>query len=387
MLRRRVLTAHAFLAAALLAPTSAVQAKSRYPNDFRSMFHRNAELLPYSVGGKYGFVDSLGRIVVPAQFDEVGGLVEGAAAFRRGRLWGVVGRNARVLVEPAFDAAEVISEGMLAVAKGDGWTYLSTAQIASAAKGGFDPSGVSFVFSAESLKDGGTHLDAVGPFRDGYALVRLLRDGEGRPTNLIVFVARNLKPWAPGLLQPVCGFDAGVAAVRLSQEGALDPGVSIIDASGRRLGHVLGTREFGRFSEGLAAMCDEKGCGYVDRSGAVVLRAEGVSYSDEFHDGLAPIRRGTGGGYVDRSGKVVIPPEFRTVGDFQGGYAAVCAAEGRCGYIDTTGRAVIPLTHGHVVGFTAGVFVVGNKRGDEALYRYSYLGKNGKPVMKDVFGR
>lgn len=388
MLRRRSLSAAAVLAAATLLSAVDRAAARRYDGpDFTSMFHREAELLPFSVGGRYGFVDSRGRVAVRPRFDRVNGMVEGAAAFRVGGRWGVVGRNDRVLMEPAFDDADIMSEGMIAVAKGDRWTYLSTAQLGAAAEGTFDVSSLSFDLSAEGLNDGEILSDAVGRFHDGFAVARLLRDREGRPANRIVFMSRGLQPWAPGRLEPVCRFDAGIAAVRLSSDGVLDPGISIIDTAGRRLGSAVGTLQFGAFSEGLAAMCDEKGCGFVDRTGAVAFRADGVSYSSQFHDGLAPVRTDGGSGFVDTKGRAVIPPKFRSVGDFRAGYAAACAGDERCGYIDRAGRAVIPLVHGDVVGFTAGVFVVGDKKPGEDFYRYSYLGKDGKPVMKDVFSR
>lgn len=388
MLRRHRLGGLAVLAvcAALASPPEG-DAKSSGRPDLTSIFHRDAELLPYNIGGKYGFVDSQGRVAVRPRFDLVNGMVGGAAAFRLDGRWGIIGRNDRVLIEPTFDDADILSEGMIAVAKGERWTYLSTAQLGAAAKGAFDISSLSFDLSAEGLNDGEILFDTVGRFHDGFAVARLLRDREGRPANLIVFMSRDLQPWAPGRIEPVCRFNDGIAAVRLSSDGAPDPGISIIDSAGRRLGMTVGTRRFGAFSEGLAAMCDEKGCGFVDRTGAVAFRAAGISYSAEFHDGLAPIRTDGGSGFVDTKGRVVIPPEFHSVGDFRAGYATACASDERCGYINKEGKAVIPLVHGRTIGFTAGVFVVGDKKAGEDFFRYSYLGTNGKPIMKDAIRR
>lgn len=350
------------------------------------VFHKDAELLPFNMDGKYGFVDSQGRVAVRPRFDMVKGMVGGAAAFRLDGRWGIVGRNGRVLVEPAFDDADILSDGMIAVAKGERWTYLSTAQLGAAAKGAFDASSLSFDLSAEDISDG-ENFKTVGRFHDGFAVARMLRDREGRPTNLIVFLSRDLQPWAPGRIEPVRRFGDGIATVRLSSDGTLDPGISIIDSTGRRLGSITGSHRLGVFSEGLAGMCDVDGCGFVDRTGAVVFRAAGLSYSVQFHDGLAPLRTDGGSGFIDMKGRVVIPPEFDSVSDFQSGYAAVCASRERCGYINKAGKTVIPLVHGRAIGFTAGVFVVGDKKAADDSYLYSYLGRDGKPVMKDAVRR
>jgi hypothetical protein len=134
-----------------------------------------------------------------------------------------------------------------------------------------------------------------------------------------------------------------------------------IDRSGR----IVIPPRFDRsddFSEGLAAVQEEKVFGYVDRAGRLVLvptQERAGTLHRRFSGGLALVRRGRAFGFIDRTGREVIPPRFVGADDFSEGFALACSASG-CGYVDRAGRGVIPdefMASGPVKGGVACVTI------------------------------
>lgn len=354
-------------------------------------FHRDAELLPVEVDGKWGFVDLKGRLSVEPRFDEVRAFVGGAAAVRTGRLWGVVGGNGKDLVPPSFEDADVLSEGMLAVKRDGLWAFVSVGQIAAVARGKGDLEGLKFRWNAAHPDKFDAPASGPGAFHDGIAVVKV---GYHE-----VFIDRNSQEWAPETLGPRSRFGDGVAGVVVKT----DPpggGITLIDATGRRVGLVKDANEMHGFSEGLAAALSlshlesETGrWGYVDKTGRWAVRPA-YRWAGEFNDGRGrvdtspgkePGREGTWG-YVDPAGAIAVPAVYLYAGDFWKGFAPVCRKKGQCGFIDKAGKAVVPLEHDVVIGHIGGAFVVGDYE-DERSKRmsFSYLRRGGKPLWADAF--
>ena len=105
----------------------------------------------YNFPGKCGYIDITGKILIDAQFGEVGLFSEGLAAVRTGKLWGYIDKTGTFLIDPQFDLAAPFSEGLAAVHKGGKWGYID--------------------------KEGRTTIspqfDQAGDFADGLAMVWL----------------------------------------------------------------------------------------------------------------------------------------------------------------------------------------------------------------------
>ena len=81
------------------------------------------------MGGKWGYIDKQGKMVVNPQFDVAHPFVDGLAAVRIGDestgKWGYIDKQGKMVVNPQFDSTEPFAEGLAAVRNGDKWGYIS----------------------------------------------------------------------------------------------------------------------------------------------------------------------------------------------------------------------------------------------------------------------
>ena len=72
-------------------------------------------LHPVVAGGRYGFIDGSGKIVIQPQFEQASGFSEGLAAVQMGGKWGYIDPRGRLAISPQFDLADPFSDNGLAV--------------------------------------------------------------------------------------------------------------------------------------------------------------------------------------------------------------------------------------------------------------------------------
>jgi hypothetical protein len=329
---------------------------------------RSGPLFPVVTGGKWGYVDRDGRLVVSPRFDEASRFSEGLAPVRLGRQAGYADETGRMVLVPDLEPADGtlhrrFSGGRAAVRAGRRYGFIdATGRLAVPARW----------LSAEDFSEGralvcdeegcgfvdpdGRYLPvpaAMGgtPFRGGMASIALAMGMTHRRTAFVDAALDVL----PGRYEGNGSYSEGLAPVRFRGTWGF------VDVAGTPV--ILNRfQEAGDFSEGLAAVTLDTGrCGYVDRTGAITIPARFAScrpfsggralvdLSEEPSDGERPA-------FVDRDGAVAIrgdtsDPPFRAASDFTDGLAAVgdgpldLAGEGqvRLGYVDATGRFVWPL--------------------------------------------
>ena len=73
------------------------------------------------IGGKWGYIDPAGKMVINPQFDAASPFSEGLAHVRIGGKWGYIDPAGKMVINPQFDAASPFSEGLAYIKIGGNW--------------------------------------------------------------------------------------------------------------------------------------------------------------------------------------------------------------------------------------------------------------------------
>ena len=349
--------------------TTAPQTTTTAPQTATTDAAPSPPLYPITVGGKRGYMDRAGNVVVKPQFVDAGAFSEGlafvAVESMGSQKYGYIDSTGRMAIEPQFSNALDFSEGLAVVEVGG--------------KSGFvDKQGVLVIKPQYRSAD---------PFRDGLAVVEVgagedakygYIDHEGKLAIPAEYVTASDFSEGLGLvattvadgtkksgfidkegrwvIQPTFDyalpFSEGLAAVMVKTAGGME--VEYLDTKGSRV-IDLGVRAgddpqpFGdiSFSEGLAPAWLDGKWGYIDKTGAVVIQPRFAS-ADRFSEGLAFVTHGidnSTGGYIDKTGAYVIQPRYLYCWAFSGGLALIVVQDQAGvtqGYIDKTGKKVGP---------------------------------------------
>jgi hypothetical protein len=77
-------------------------------------------------GGKYGYTDTIGKLVINADYDEARPFVDGLALVRVGNKYGYIDKSGKAVINPQFDEAESFQEELAHVAVGNKRGYINT---------------------------------------------------------------------------------------------------------------------------------------------------------------------------------------------------------------------------------------------------------------------
>ncbi len=87
-------------------------------------------LKPKEKDGKWGYIDTQGRWIVPAIYDHAAEFDEDVAAVREGwapkALYGLINNKGKVIFKPQFEELGVLSHGLMAAAKGGKFGFIDT---------------------------------------------------------------------------------------------------------------------------------------------------------------------------------------------------------------------------------------------------------------------
>jgi WG containing repeat len=326
-------------------------------------------------GGKWGYLDTLGKWIHPAEYEQALPFRNGFAVVKKGGKWGVIDEQFTFVVRPEYDFVEELYTG-------DGKVLLSVGFLRSrygfidtlgnvAVKPQFQEAGTYFEGLARVRIDGlWGYADMDGnlvippryrqasDFHEGRARVRnqrnwgyidmqgtaitperFLRAGdfhEGlawvQVEGLMGYLGLDGQFVIPAAFTEAGDFSQGRARVR--QRG----GDGVIDPTGK---WVLQPRYYKvlPFQDSLAIVQDGPARGIVRHDGTWLLRPRYKDLS-AFSQGLASFRAGLEYGFIDTSGHEVISAEYANVRKFSCGLAAVMV-KGRWGFIDTAGTMVI----------------------------------------------
>lgn len=267
------------------------------------------------------FIDEKGKIVIPCRFDAALDFAEGLAPVRIGRLWGYVDRKGKMVIPPRFQGAAEIRDGLgrvlvweriqcsrEAFTKDDAPLYTFTMHhlLFHATSGCFaEHPRHGYVNLAGELVIPPSFFEAQD-FSEGLAVVRVGESGERK----FGFIDKSGRLVIPARFDRADGFTEGMAAVetgaRVDGERKVEGKFGFIGRSGE---FVIPPRfaDASPFSEGLASVREDKeGWGFIDKTGRLVIGSTYIS-SAEFSDGVAGVVDWAGEfAYIDRTGKRVL---------------------------------------------------------------------------------
>lgn len=324
-----------------------------------------AALYPVVRGGKWGFIDEHGQVVVGFRYERAEAFSEGLAAVRPGGESGLregyIDASGKTVIGPKFDVAHEFSEGLAAV-----YSYTSDAC------GYIDKAGEVVI---------PVQFERARRFSEGLAAVRV--------KGLYGYVDRAGKLRVAPQFVRAGEFYGGLAAVSVWRGDTLKTGY--INQSGEwaiQPEFTLGND----FSEGLAVvgvggtahphheglMLQHVRFNIIDRSGKVLLKDSFDGANGSFSEGLLPVRVGDIWGYVDRGGQFVIRPQFNDAAPFSEGLGAVRLGSSLC-FIDKTGKILFSTRSLSLTEFKRGLALV-EVREDRATPTFGYINKKGVMV-------
>lgn len=362
-------------------------------------------------GGKWGYIDSTGYMIIRPVYLEAGSFSNGVAI--------VGGENGKGMISKDTSLTSLIYNDVIrAKNSGDSLFYLkvNNRQFGLANEQGTYIKDCQFTFIdtiAEGLirfqsesyygfldEQGNTVIEPIfrkaGNFSGGLALVQ--------ETNKIGYIDQNGGLVIPFQFKKAGDFHYGRAWVRnqngysyIDEEGELITEENFTrcnDFKGNyakviRKGKMGMINCYGKMTigfkypklddfnkDGIARFIWKGKEGLIDTTGSVIvpLKYKDIGY---FNNGLAYFSKGHRFGFINKDKKVIIKPEYRMVKDFNQGLAAVKI--GRVwGFIDTLGQIVINPEYHYVHDFHKGLAIVESEK-------YGAINKSGKAIIPLMF--
>ena len=334
-------------------------------------------------GGKYGYIDTTGREVIPCRrscqygnsfdFHLSYDFHEGLVRVEKDGKWGYMDKTGREVIPCIYDEAYDFSDGLAKV-------YLEIWDEKQPDPD--DPFPLPVETKRFFIDKTGKEVLTAGKdwdvFKEG--LARITRDGKA---GFVDKAGNEVIPCKYDGASMFCEGMANVCEEHLLPEGEQSDEidyyttVGFIDKTGREV--VPCKYDFaGDFHEGLALVERDGKCGFIDKSGVELIPRK-YDYVRDFSDGLAQVAVGEDSFFIDKSGQKVFSfAERGIVGawDFSEGLAvAVFEPNGKRGYIDKTGKLVIPCQY-----FEAHDFHDGRARISDGHGRMYFIDRTGREI-------
>jgi hypothetical protein len=75
-------------------------------------------------GGKWGYCNTRGVLVIALQFEKAETFHEGLAAVQLNKKWGFIDTTGKIVIAPKYDRARIFRDGLCAVARGKKWGFI-----------------------------------------------------------------------------------------------------------------------------------------------------------------------------------------------------------------------------------------------------------------------
>lgn len=238
--------------------------------------------------GWWGFIDKVGKVIIPFMYESVSSFSDGLAAVCLNDRWGYIDKDGKTIINMCYDFSldSDFLDGLVAVRQGDKYGYID--------KKGNEI--IPFIY------------DYASEFSCGLAAVCK----ESKWGYIDVLGAEII----PLQYNDVMAFSEGLAAVKKDRLWAY------INTNGEYITHYLYTYP-GKFSEGLCAVNNGDSCGYIDTVGVTVVPFKYYAAGD-FYRGVAPvyIARHQSGIFINNKGETVVSVENIILYNFHKGIAS-----------------------------------------------------------------
>jgi len=337
-------------------------------------------------GGKFGFIDRTGKLIIQPIYDNARDYCEGYAAvcigakpdtYRyslRGGKWGFIDKLGKIIIDIQYDYVINYSGGYAAVNIGGNTEYFNPEYTSIGGKWGF--------------------IDKKGKFiikPDNYGEVRSFSH------SLVAIKVRNKWGYFDSMFNTVILPQYLRANVFYEQLALVSPGEKwgYIDRKGK---YIIKPQfiSAGNFHEGLAWIKQEGkysynpsgGClrsgwheyghkyGFIDKYSNIVIDSI-YDGADDFSEGKAPVKINGKWGYIYKNGKYFIAPQYEEARKYSEGFAAV-KINNEWGFIDSKGYfAVTPRyknNYTYVNDFRGGLSRIDSAR------MWAYIDTTGKYI-------
>lgn len=351
------------------------------------------KLFPIEIKGKWGYMDSLGKMQIPAQYDYADDFSEDFAVVALNRMPCIIDLQAKRVVDTGlYQYIGRVSEGLAAVTDYQ-WKrfYVNTrgavvitlpAEVYEARP--FN-NGVAVVSKATDIHETKFGRDiATFGYLFGYI------DNTGKM--LTGFIYDDADDMQSGLSRMKKGTKFGLVNTKgeevikpqYNNIGIFSEGFAVVDAGGSygaindKAEEIIKPKfEFiYPFSQGLAGFWQKGKYGFIDAAGEVKVQPL-FDAVKPFSEGKAAAKKDGKWGFIDSKGNWVIRNVFDEAGMFAQGLCAVLYKR-KWGYIDATGQTAIPFDFDAAGSFHDGIADVLYK--DISLY----IDKRGRilPILK-----
>lgn len=345
------------------------------------------ELYRINVGGKYGFINEKGNIIIEPQYDD-------ANFFFADSLCYAVIADRRGLINPDGNFVVDLNNNINWV-----YRYKNSSAICSSSKGKYGIIGKNGTILLPAIykkieRDGNFGYIVEDTLKNmgyvdnnGEVIVPCQYDAvNGYHEGLMVVATRNkcgyvdvLGNWSlDTIYDDARGFSEGYA--RVVKDGEW----SFIDHNGNIV-------EFLKYDEILSGLANNRAFVksgssilLIDKSGNIIKKIEADSVFS-FSDGFATFKQNGKYGKIDTLGNVVIPAKFNILKDFEYGYARF-ELNGKYGVIDTTCTIIINAAHNYGTGIIKGYSLLYGQDSIHGNYPITYYDKFGNEIWKDMCG-
>lgn len=296
----------------------------------------------------WGYIDTLGRIVVNPTYTFAQDLVNGVGIVECEGKWGMVDKNAKVLIPCRYDGVAFLENTENKIVR----IYIKEPKY-----GLIDTLGelrVSAVY------------DEIGSFSEGRLAVK--RKG------MWGYVDRDGLEVIPCRFKQVSNFSEGLAAVKLGRYWGF------VDKQGN-VEIDFKYKKAGSFNSGRAWVWSSEGTGYIDPENNYII-APNFDKAYDFEEGIARVVVDNKYGLINLNGQLVVKPKYGLIEDFdQHGLAVVMSTSDRLkfGLINRAGTEVVSLKYKEIKPFQEGLAVVKKKD------YYGFIDIRGKLVIPAIY--
>ncbi|MCL1917891.1 MAG: WG repeat-containing protein [Peptococcaceae bacterium] len=288
---------------------------------------------------KWGFIDIANNVVIPLEYDYVWDFNEGVALVEKDGKEGYIDTHGAIVTPFIYDSLSIFSgDGLLIAMLNEKWGVCDT--------------------------DGNVVLpieyDNVGYLTNGFAHVE--KDGKHGYIDSHGQEAISLE------YEDARDFSQGFAAVKRNGKWGF------IDAKGNTV--VPLEYDFSRdFNNEEITSIEVNGkWGFINTSGAMIIPPEYDSVG-AFTEGLARVENNGVYGYINKAGDIIIPLEYDSYGfNICEGLIPICK-DGKSGFADTAGNVVIPIEYTYYKDFKNNETIVGKND------KYGVIDKQGREIL------